>query len=94
MAVVYIAEYANIATPFNEPANALQTVAITAGSVASAAFQNNTNLVRVHTDAICSVAFGAAPTATATTTRLAANQTESFRVPMGAAFKVAVITNT
>lgn len=94
MAVLYITEYANTATPFNEPANAIQTVAIAAGSAASAAFQNNTNLVRVHTDAICSIAFGTAPTASATTTRLAANQTETFKVPLGGAFKVAVITNT
>jgi len=69
-----------------------QTVAITAGSVASAAFNTNTNFVRVNTDAVCSVAFGSAPTATAAKMRLAQNQTEYFSVNPGD--KVAVITNS
>lgn len=94
MAVLYITEYASTSTPVQEPANAIQTVAIAAGSAASAAFQNNTNIVRLQTDVVCSIAFGTAPTASATTTRMAANQTETFKVPLGAAYKVAVITNT
>ena len=100
MAVLYISEYAfpNTTVSLNagvagEP-SADQTVAITAGSLQSTAFKGNTQMVRVHTDAICSVAFGTNPTATATTKRLAANSTEYFTVPSGQAYKVAVITNT
>ena len=100
MTVLYITEYCDtFATPEGtsialEPNNADQTVAIGVSSASSNAFQNNTNLIRLHTDSICSVAFGTAPTAAATTRRLAANQTEYFAVPLGKSYKVAVITNT
>lgn len=99
MATVYISEFAEFpvwqgsqtpAAPM--PPVAEQTVAIGGGSVASAAFNAKTRIVGIHTDAICSIAFGAAPTATATNRRLAANATEYFRVQPG--HKVAVITNT
>jgi hypothetical protein len=61
-------------------------------TVLSAAFNAATKIVRLHTDAICSVAFGAAPVAAATNARLAAGATEYFGVSPGS--KVAVITNT
>lgn len=77
-----------------QPPTAEQTVAIAGASAASAAFANNTNLVRLSTDAICSVEFGTAPVSTAAKARMAANQTEYFAVPLGAVYKVAVITNT
>ncbi len=102
MAVLYITEYAGLApsppggtsqVPL-EPPVAEQTVAIAAGSAASSAFNAKTRLVRLHTDAICSVEFGTAPTASATTARMAQNQTEYHGVPLGASFKVAVITNS
>jgi hypothetical protein len=105
MAVLYISEYKYIAsvdtelgvrdnpTPVaQEPAVAEQHVAIGAGSVQSAAFGPNTHMIRVHTDAICSIAIGANPTAVATAKRLAANQTEYFGVQPG--HLIAVITNT
>jgi hypothetical protein len=96
MAVVYISEYTEgsqfAPTLGNEPAVTQQTVAITAGSVQSSAFGRNTTVVRVHTDAICSYRFGTNPTASATTARMAAGQTEYFKVLPGD--KVAVITNT
>lgn len=107
MATLYIREYvgtgmvgnatgqgqAFLSTPAPvEPGLADQTVAISAGSTASSAFNAKTNLVRLHTDAICSIAFGATPTASATTARMAANQTEYFIVLPGQ--KVAVITNS
>jgi len=60
----------------------------------SAAFDDKTRIVRVHTDSICSIKFGTAPTATTSTTRLAANSTEYFGVPAGQSFKIAVILNT
>lgn len=101
MAVLYITEYAqpavfsgNPAQIAMEPANADQTVAIAGSSAASSAFANTTNLVRLETDAICSVKFGTAPTATATTRRMQAGDIEYFGVPVGASYKVAVITNT
>lgn len=93
MAKVYVTEYADIRgnAPY-EPAIALQTVAIAATNTQSSAFNANSNWVRVHTDAICSIAFGLSPVATANYTRLAANQTEYFYVIPG--HKIGVITNT
>lgn len=76
------------------PSIAHQTVAESGSSTQSAAFQSQTILIRVHTDAICSIEISLNPTATVTTMRLSANQTEYFVVPKGAAFKIAVITNT
>lgn len=101
MAVLYLSEYVmvgaiglggNAAPVAYEPSNAEQTVAIAVGSTQSSAFKANTNFIRVHVDAICSIAIGANPTATATVKRLAANQTEYFAVPNG--YKIAVIQNT
>lgn len=96
MATLYISEYpqntVDPPTVVMEPSGVTQTVAIGAGSTQSSAFRSDTRIVRLHTDAICSVAFGANPTASATTARLAANQTEYFKVVP--AHKVAVITNT
>lgn len=102
MAVLYITEYAGLMpSPVGgqgqvpmEPPLAEQTVAIGAGSVQSSAFNAKTRLVRLHTDAICSVSVDTGPTATATKGRLAANQTEYRGVPVTGTYKVAVITNT
>ena len=101
MAVLFIAEYERLAVgPMGsgqsqipqEPPIAEQTVAIGGASASSSAFNARTRFVRIHTDAICSIAFGASPTATDTTKRLAANQTEYFGVAPG--LKVAVKSNT
>ena len=102
MATVYVTEFAGYGTDFKginttvpqQLPLAEQTVAIGGSSVQSAAFNALTSVVRVHTDAICSVAFGVSATATATKMRMAAGQTEYFAVPQNGAFKVAVITNT
>lgn len=102
MAVLFITEYAGLASPSQgqlgqmplEPPLAEQTVAIGGGSLPSAAFNAKTKFVRLHCDAICSVEFGTAPTASNLTGRMAANQTEYRGVPLGASYKVAVITNT
>lgn len=103
MAVLYVTEFANIgsttpnAQPMpitSQPNIAEQTVAIGGSSTASSAFNANTRLVRLHTDAICSVKFGTAPTATATTMRMAAGESLYFTVPANQLYKVAVITNT
>lgn len=100
MAKVYITEYVMLGVGFGatptvvkEPAFVSQTpVAIGGSSVQSAAFNADTRYIRVHTDAVCSIAFGTNPTATANSMRLAANQTEYFAVVPGQ--KLAVITNT
>jgi hypothetical protein len=102
MAAVYVSEYTELPTAqfagyrpmAPEPAVAEQNLAITGRSVASNPFTGSTNFVRIHTDAICSIAFsGASTTATATVLvkRLAQNQTEYFSVIPGGT--VAVIAN-
>lgn len=103
MAVLFVTEFSHVHTdhggaPVGDVASiqASQTAAIGGSSTPVAnAFQPNTRFVRLNTDAVCSVAFGAGtPTATATSMRLAANQTEYFKVPENQGWKVAVITNT
>ncbi len=101
MATLYVTEYARVAFDPNgplampeEPPLASQTIAIGSGSVASAAFNVATRFVRLNTDAVCSVAFGNSPTATAIVARMSANQTEYHGVPQGGGYQVAVITNS
>lgn len=101
MAVLYITEYADMAQTVRggaqiaqSPALAAQTVAIAGASAQSSAFNALTTFVRVHTDAICSIVISTNPTATATSKRMAADQTEYFGVPVGQSYKVAVISNT
>jgi len=98
MATLYIEEYNDVGRVLSssaqaplEPSIASQTVAIGAATQ-SAAFSLSTTLVRVHVDAICSVAFGANPTATTSNKRFAAGQTEYFGVVPG--HKLSVIANT
>lgn len=69
-------------------------VVIGGGSLQSAAFAATTVLVSIHTDAICSIAFGTNPTATTSSKRMAADQEQYYSVVAGSAFKVAVIANT
>lgn len=97
MAKLYVTEFGgmgqNHAQIAQSPPIVEQTpVVIGAGSLQSAAFDYATTVVRIHTDAICSIAFGTNPTATANTMRLPADATEYFSVKGGQ--KVAVITNT
>lgn len=99
MPTVYITEFSGVGAQggalavANTPGIASQTVAVGVGSVQCAAFNTNTKMIRVHTDAVCSVAIGGLnPTAVATEMRFAANQTEYFWVSPG--HKLAVITNT
>ena len=104
MATLYISEYAQLGsapstaganhTPAQAPLElplAEYTVPITGSSTSSPQFNANTRAVRLHTDTICSVAFGTAPIASTTNKRLAQNQTEYFSVQTGQA--VAVIVN-
>lgn len=74
------------------PAQANQTVAIAAASAQSAAFSIMTGLVRLHCDIACHVEVGGTnPTATTSSARLVAGQTEYFVVKPGD--KVAVIAD-
>lgn len=100
MATLYIAEYALMGAAPNsvpqmpqEPVVAEQILAIGGSSGQSAFFNARTRFVRLHCDSVCSVEFGLNPTATATTARLAANQTEYHAVPEGGSYRVAVIAN-
>ena len=102
MAKLYVTEYRDLPGAYatwapqvvREPPELDQTpVAIGATTTPSAAFGQQTRIVRLHTDAICSIAIGPAGTvATANSQRLAANQTEYKMVQPG--HVVAVITNT
>jgi|SRR6516164_6362715 len=103
MAKLYVTEYPDLPGAYStwapqlvrEPPLVDQTpVAIGGSAVSSAAFSSLTKIVRLHADAICSIAIGPAATATATanTQRMAANQTEYKMVIPG--YVVSVITNT
>lgn len=107
MAVLYITEYAQLMpSPVGgqgqvpmDPPLVEQTVAIGASSAQSAAFNAQTRLIRVETDAICAVTVGANPTATVASGtsgsgRMAANQTEYRGVPVGQSYKIAVISTS
>jgi hypothetical protein len=81
----------NIIAPVMPPA-AEQTVSIGGSTAASAAFGGTTRFLQIHTDAICSIAFGTSPIATTGNQRMAANETRFYTV--APAMKVAVITNS
>ncbi len=99
MSLMFISEYTtnNIGSTLGEEPSVDQTpVTISAASAQSAAFQNNTRMVRVAIDATApaSITFGTNPTAvTNTQKRLNSNQSEYFLVPMGKAYKVAVVAS-
>jgi len=100
MSILYIAEFPGLASTDQSdsvpavpvPPTAEQTVAIGSASVASAAFQPSTKWVELSTDVVCSVAFGADPTAAVTNCRLAAGERVLRRVTPG--HRVSVIANT
>jgi hypothetical protein len=100
MAFTYITEYEALARDrFNyhiaagaEPAIAEQRVDNTGASTQSAAFNERTAFIMVHTDGICSIKIGANPTALVTGHRMAAGETRFYGVQPG--HKIAVIANT
>ena len=106
MAVLYVVEFAQlgrevyggpgtlIQAPLVPPLQS-QIVAIGSSSTACAnPFEDQTTLVQVSTDAICSIAWGTNPNAKSTDHRMAAGSSQFFAVPPGKKFKVAVITNS
>lgn len=85
--VLYCTEYrrqqANYQAALTPP-EASQAIAITAVSAQSAAFAALTQLLRLHADvAMCVEVGGTNPTATTSSARLAAGQTEYFVVRAG-----------
>ena len=104
MATLYVSEYRLLASvpsstkyaPMpaqgpQEPPQAEYVIAIGGSSTAGPIVGGYTALLRVHCDAICSIAIGLSPTATTTNKRLAANQTEYFGCSQGQ--QIAVIAN-
>jgi hypothetical protein len=102
MATLYITEFTSIAFPGPEPhgfqaplePGADQPPLTIGVQVQSATFAATTRVVRVHCDSVCSIAFGTNPTATTSSRRLAANQTEYFGVSPNAGLKLSVVQNT
>lgn len=96
MAKLYINEYQGLEKnglpTAVAPALAAQTVSIGGSAAPSAAFGATTNLIRIHTDAICSFLIGPSVVATANSARMAADQTEYFSVQPG--HVISVIVNT
>lgn len=102
MANLYITEYAQIGVDSisrgvmspQEPPLAEQVVSFTT-STQSAAFNADTRLVRIHTDAACHILFGANPTATTSKQKLIAGQTQfhAVRPDQISGLKVAAVTN-
>lgn len=74
------------------PVIAFQQVAIGAGSVQSATFNDATRFVRVQAEALAAIDIAANPTATIGKLRMTAGQTEYYGVPPG--WKLACITTT
>lgn len=100
MGIAYITEFENLENVGGsigqiaaQPPIAEQTVSYTTHTESSA-LNANTKYVRVHTDSICSVSFGTAPSATTSKMRMAANQTEYFKVPKNFSYKLSFVANT
>lgn len=74
------------------PLLAQQAVAISGVQAQSDAFTDTTGLVRIHCDIPCHINFGINPGVTTGMMRLAAGSTEYFVVPIGASYKVVVIS--
>lgn len=101
MTILYISEFGALGTDktgrampvVTTPSLAEQAISFSAVANSSAAFNAATQFVRVQADAVCSISFGSAPTATVVMLRLAANTTEYFAVASNAN-KISVIANT
>lgn len=101
MAFLYIAEFNKLQAVTTQPEDKTQAPAVPpiveqklaiGGELQSAPFNDLTRFIRLHTDAVCSVAFGVDPHATVNNMRLAANQTEFCGIFKG--HRLSVIANT
>lgn len=101
MAYIYITEYREQAKDTMghllpaglEPAIANQRVGNAGASTQSAALDAQTKFVMVHTDSICSIKFGANPTAVVGEHRMGAGETRYYGVNIPA-LKIAAVLNT
>jgi len=98
MSILYIREYADTGMYQNgqplpiEP-GVDQVVSFTTSAGQSAAFKNNTKMVRITTDGLANILFGSNPTAVVgTNLRMSVGQTYDFLVPPGSALKVSAVT--
>lgn len=82
----------NIPAPM-EPPLAEQKMTITAESTQSSTLNNSTRLLAIHTSENCHIAIDTNPTASASTRRLAADNTWFTCVPAESNFKIAVISD-
>jgi hypothetical protein len=105
MAILYITEYVGqrrdpsgwAVAAGSEPAIATQAITYTGVAAPSAALNVKTRFVRLHSDGICSLKWGAAPVAVTTDPRYAAGVTEFVsvnEVDVKAGLKVSAIVNT
>lgn len=100
MSIMYIREYADSGS--YQSGNILpvepgtdQVVSFTSTAGQSAAFKNNTKVVRITVDGIASILFGTNPTAVLSTNlRMSAGQTSDFLVPVGSGLKVSAVITT
>lgn len=100
MAKLYITEYRRLGTDKTNrviqtgenPPLTTQVLTISGTSLQSAAFNQSTSLIRVHTDSVCSIEINLDPTATTDSLRMSAGSTEYLAVTGG--LKIAVISNT
>lgn len=101
MATIYVTEFAEL--PLDKfgavipspkyPAVAKQSMSITGASTTLAnAFASTTHFVLIHTDSVCSIDIGLAPTAVTSGDRMPANETRFAGVRPGD--NLAVITNS
>jgi hypothetical protein len=103
MATLYVTEFSDsefsakgVIPVVQTPQVAQQTLTISSQSSATTVFNQNTRIIRVHTDAVCFIAISSAPTATSTCMRMAADQTEYFglRSQFGGVDKIAVCSTS
>lgn len=99
MSFIYITEFTDegvdskgrIMPCARQPHVAVQRVNTSASSAQSAVLNGSTTLVRINTDSDCCILFGANPTATTSSPRMTANQTEYFAVPANSGLRIAAI---
>lgn len=100
MSIMYITEFAGVRAGggglmASLPPTASQAITFSTAAQ-SAAFQNNTSMVRINVDGLANIAFGTNPTAVASTSmRMSAGQTEYFDLSsvIGQGYKVSAITS-
>jgi hypothetical protein len=100
MATIYVTEFTSMGSALNgaaqvaqRPGLAKQSMAITGASTTlPTPFTKQTRFIRVHTDAICSIAIGSAAVAVTTADRMPADCIEYYGVQPGD--NLAVIANT